>query len=742
MSPKAAQRCDVALLLAVALLGYSANLRLLPSGDTIPARLLPLSLLREGDLDLDEFGLIENFSQPVGPTYHRSVPDGGWRLVPGAEQAWTTGQLGPDGDLRVFALKGDQAFWEASYRPPAWSEWRRIPGSVLAAQNYPAAALDGAGNLHLFVQAKDWSIWENLEAGGTWRGWQPIPGSGQTPLTPAAFLDREGVLRLIIQGTDDSIYENRFAAGTWSGWRRLTRGRSSMPLGAAVDRNNRLYVFAADHQRRLHCWSEASPADGSGWRPLNHVSVAGFSATSLSGGDPVVIAFSEERRAYQLRLTNGSFSSRPLPAVDPLPDRLAYGIACAALPDSAGGLQLLASGSKAAPTRYHYSVQQHRGRLLSRYPVVLPLLITPLYVPALWLMESIPCAAYSDPGPRPALEDSLLIALMEKLSASLIAAASVALVYLVLRSFTGRLTALGLALLYGFGTSTWTISSQALWSHGLSQLALALMTYGLLRAREQENWLLVAGLAAALATANRPPNLVFALLALAYVFVRHRSGLLKFLAGPIPVAALLLGYNLYFFGSLAGGYGNLPETEASSLVQQLSKPELDGLLGILWSPNRGLFVFAPFTLFAFWGLALIWSRRGDPLLRAMSLGVLALIFFYGSFIQWWGGFCYGPRMLADILPFLTFLLIPVVPLLRNRWLLGLFVIACAWSVFVQAVGAFNYTGQWDVWALAVQRDESLIWAWHDNQILMSLRSGRAPTLYTDLVRAATQCLGL
>ena len=32
-------------------------LRSIPSGDSVPARLLPFSILREGNLDLDEFNL-------------------------------------------------------------------------------------------------------------------------------------------------------------------------------------------------------------------------------------------------------------------------------------------------------------------------------------------------------------------------------------------------------------------------------------------------------------------------------------------------------------------------------------------------------------------------------------------------------------------------------------------------------------------------------------------------------------
>jgi hypothetical protein len=46
---------DAAILFSVLLIVYLANGRTLGSGDTVPARYLPLSILREGNFDLDEF---------------------------------------------------------------------------------------------------------------------------------------------------------------------------------------------------------------------------------------------------------------------------------------------------------------------------------------------------------------------------------------------------------------------------------------------------------------------------------------------------------------------------------------------------------------------------------------------------------------------------------------------------------------------------------------------------------------
>src|SRR4030095_8521599 len=94
-----------------------------------------------------------------------------------------------------------------------------------------------------------------------------------------------------------------------------------------------------------------------------------------------------------------------------------------------------------------------------------------------------------------------------------------------------------------------------------------------------------------------------------------------------------------------------------------STPLLEGLGGILLSPGRGLFVYSPVLLCSFLGIALAWRDRGDPLLRALSVGIFPTLLLYGKWINWWGGGSYGPRLLADLTPFLSVCLVPcVVPL--------------------------------------------------------------------------------
>jgi len=99
-----------------------------------------------------------------------------------------------------------------------------------------------------------------------------------------------------------------------------------------------------------------------------------------------------------------------------------------------------------------------------------------------------------------------------------------------------------------------------------------------------------------LAVWNRPPNLIFAVAVGAYLAWHCRKWLTPYLLGmAFPLAGMLL-YSQYFLGSV------------DTFGQAQSFTHFDGnigagLLGILVSPNRGLFVFSPVFLLSLIGLA-------------------------------------------------------------------------------------------------------------------------------------------
>lgn len=282
-----------------------------------------------------------------------------------------------------------------------------------------------------------------------------------------------------------------------------------------------------------------------------------------------------------------------------------------------------------------------------------------------------------------------------KVVASMLVAASAALIFLTVLRFLSTPHALLLALAYGLGTCAWSTSSQALWQHGPDAFFLALGAYLLVRL--DDGWGAAAGCGAAYAcaTACRPSSgLVLAAVGV-YLLVARRRRLGPFvLAAAVPVA-LLMAYNVRYFGApLQFGQTVRGLLDASALTGRpgvWQTPLLVGLAGHLVSPSRGLLVFSPFLGLGAWGAVRIWRRPAYAVLRPLTLAVVAVLLLSSKWYFWWGGWSFGYRLIVDTVGLIVLFLAPVLPdVLGRRWLRTLFVALLAWSVAVQVLGAFAY----------------------------------------------------
>jgi hypothetical protein len=367
------------------------------------------------------------------------------------------------------------------------------------------------------------------------------------------------------------------------------------------------------------------------------------------------------------------------------------------------------------------------GHVISLYPVVLPVLIAPLYLPAVAYLH---LRGWTDGR----LDH--LARVMEKLSASLLAAASASLLYLLLRRRAAAPIALLLTLAYAFGTTTWVISSQALWQHGMAELLviglLLLLTGPCTTPRA-----LAAGLLCGLIAGNRPPDVILAAALGAYgLFWAGRSRAALLAAAALLPMGLVLLYNLGVAHNLAGGYGRVGK--ATFFQHDL----LSGLGGLLFSPTRGLFVFSPFLLF----LVLAWRHlprdRGERgLTLAMSAGVVLQVLLYAK-IDWRAGISWGPRYMTDLLPLLLWMLVPVVASLRG---LGrvCFLFAVGAAVLIEAIGAFGYTRATDDAIFAVASGPQKMraaWEWRNAPFVAALQHGLAPAELTIEMRGALDAI--
>ncbi len=371
-----------------------------------------------------------------------------------------------------------------------------------------------------------------------------------------------------------------------------------------------------------------------------------------------------------------------------------------------------------------YFLYTRGGRDYSAYPLAQSVLLYPMYAPLLAALR----VERWEIG-----EQVLLARVLEKFFASLLAAASVAVFYLLALRLAGDRAAPGLTLIYAFATTAWATLSQALWQHTGGVLLLLLAMWFLSRP-DGRFALPAAGLCAALAVAIRPTNVLFAAAALLELQARRETPFRAALfLTPVAVAAAAVAwFNHAIFGDVRG-------VQAQGLDWRF----FPGLAGELFSPARGLLIYCPFFAIVPIGIARGWKLGWVRLSLFYIAAHLALIAIWPL---WWGGTCWGPRLLSEIMPFLVLLLAPALlapyplapyplapyPLapypnvFRRKYLLAPLV---AWAVFLQFTGAFFYPrGYWDDRPPESQ-GAGRYWEWRDNPIRRTLAAGMATEPY-------------
>ena len=169
-----------------------------------------------------------------------------------------------------------------------------------------------------------------------------------------------------------------------------------------------------------------------------------------------------------------------------------------------------------------------------------------------------------------------------------------------------------------------------------------------------------------------------------------------------------------------------------------------GLSGTLVSPSRGLLVYTPWVAFAFWGAARLWKEKSLGWNRPLMVALAAIWVVQVGGIDWWGGWCFGPRYFTDLLPFFAWFLVPVWASIRARPVLRVaFAATVAIALWVQVVGTFYYpAGNWDGSPVNVEFKPQRVWDWSDTQILRSWRAGPAPPLLLNQWEKLSQSRGL
>jgi hypothetical protein len=280
------------------------------------------------------------------------------------------------------------------------------------------------------------------------------------------------------------------------------------------------------------------------------------------------------------------------------------------------------------------------GRVVSNRPPGISFLATPLY----WVFGS-----RGFTGAVPSL-------LPATATAAIASAGAVGVLHLILRRLTGPATAVGAALVFAVGTSTWSISANELWPHGPAQLFLALAVLALAGSHY-----LPSGLAYGAAVLIRPVTAIIAAVSgLAHGW-RDRSW--KPVIG-IGVGALVgLGLLLAYHRAVLATWSPAPPSYGATFVDRAGSQGVlayaGDVVGFLFDPKYSVLVFSPFLLFTVPGLRVAW--RGAPAwVKSSAAGGVVYILVHLRLNRYWGGLAFNYRYALEFLMVLA-------PLLFLSW---------------------------------------------------------------------------
>jgi hypothetical protein len=309
----------------------------------------------------------------------------------------------------------------------------------------------------------------------------------------------------------------------------------------------------------------------------------------------------------------------------------------------------------------------NNGHVVSYFPIVAGLVNTPVYAAAEWMGVN--------------LADNVIK--LTHITTAAVASLSVLAMYLCLVQLSQKRTAVFLTVAFAFGTAVWSTNSRSLYQHGPSLLFLTSAVALLLTKRKP--LIMLAGLCVGMAVFDRPTNAITAAVTALYVLRVERKAFLGFGALAAIPLGLMVWYSVAAWGSpFALGQGNAPD-----MLLQQSEP-LEALVGLLFSPNRGLLVFSPIFGFSLvFAVYVVRKQVGPRLIPYLLTASLLTYGLYCFWPDWIGGHTYGYRFLIDVIPVLML----IIAVCWNRVVAPYAIVRAAFSVallasiYIQGLGA-------------------------------------------------------
>lgn len=212
------------------------------------------------------------------------------------------------------------------------------------------------------------------------------------------------------------------------------------------------------------------------------------------------------------------------------------------------------------------------------------------------------------------------------LAAVLVGAVAAVLTYRLFRELPlSRSAAIAAGTLVALGSPLWSVSADALWTHGVTHALLVGLLLARLRGRSQ----LATVLAAAAVTVR--PHLIVSVLVIALLGERSWRGRARLTAGGVTGLAVVAAYSLWLFGQPlpAAGYRIDGLAEQAPILHPASMAS--NLADWMFSPTTGLLLSVPVAVLAVpylrsaWRSAPSWVRPAALAGLAYALAQLGLI---------------------------------------------------------------------------------------------------------------------
>jgi hypothetical protein len=272
---------------------------------------------------------------------------------------------------------------------------------------------------------------------------------------------------------------------------------------------------------------------------------------------------------------------------------------------------------------------------------------------------------------------------------------SIGIFFLLCRFFSiTQRTSILISFFYAFSTLTWAYSQTSLNSIPMIFfLLLGVLFFAKFTKSHKNLHLIFSSFSLAFAFLIRP-DVIFAIIPLFVLLLIELKN--KNMKIPIFFTFSSPLIFIYFMNRLLTEIRFEIATSTFSGVPVTSvTPMYVGILGLLFSPGVGLFIFAPITLTVFITFSDFYAKNKKFFLLFVSIS-LSFIIFYSTLEYWHGLVSWGPRYLLPIIPFLLLPLGITFDKRKNKFLKSIIIFLGVLGGFFNFVYVIQNV-QWFVW---------------------------------------------